>query len=167
MSDILNKIRRWTGSNTIEKEVEEEFRFHLDSLQDHYLNQGLAQHEASAATRNQFGQVEPPKQECIEISKRRQPVTRFLKALFVLLFVGGAFIRAGKVNLQVTRVGDVLMMVGVLGNLLMYVRSLSPANFSSGEKSLFWLRLFERSPRVVPPYDEKNRTPTERVISND
>jgi len=92
---------------------------------------------------------------------------RALKILFTLMFFAGVLVRVFKTELHITRLGDVLMMVAISGRLFLYVRGLSPASFLSSEKTPSPLRLIDRSQMPVPAFDEKRRTPTERVISSD
>jgi hypothetical protein len=65
---------------------------------------------------------------------------------------------------HVTRVGDVLMAVGLLGRLWLYVRSLVPSNFTSKSEESSPLRLRDDVQSLIAAYDDKKHTPVERVI---
>ena len=92
---------------------------------------------------------------------------RVLKLLFVLMFLAGVLVRVLQTELHLTHLGDVLMMVAISGRLFLYVRGLSPASFLSSDKTPWPLRLIDRPQMPVPAYDEKKRTPTERIFWSD
>jgi hypothetical protein len=163
----MTSLLAWLQDKDLEQEVDDEFQFHLDRLCERYEREGLSSQEALASSLKRFGDVDHAKSQCLEISKRSRPMRRVLKVLFLLLFFAGVFIRVLKTELHVTRLGDVLIMVAVSGQLFLYVRALSPANFLSISKTTWPLRLIDRSQAPVPAYDEKKRTPTERVISGE
>jgi len=104
----------------------------------------------------------------IEFNERNS--TFFLAWLLMLvlfLFFAGVLVRIFSPELQITRMGDVLMMVAASGRLFLYVRGLSPSNFFPGNKTRWPLRLIDGSKTPVPAFDEHKRTPTERVISGE
>ena len=129
MKDITRRIFDPSGSEAIEREVEEELRFHLDSLTEQHLQHSDTIEEARASALTRFGNVEEIKEECVEISKRKRPVTRALKSFFILTFLAGIFIRIFATELQVDRVGQMLIAIGVMGRVFLYVRDLKPAGF--------------------------------------
>jgi hypothetical protein len=61
-------------------------------------------------------------------------------------------------------VGDILIAVGILSRLWLYVRGLNPSAFLSKPESSSPLRLND-SHVLFTAYDQKKRTPVERVIS--
>jgi hypothetical protein len=87
--------------------------------------------------------------------------------MFILFFLAGVLIRILRTDLQITHMGDVLIVVAASGGLFLYVRGLAPSTFFSKQDSDFPLRLIEGSQMSVPAYDDQKRTPTERVISGD
>lgn len=165
--DAIDRISQWLENRELEMEVDEEVRFHLESLHERYLREGLSKEEADVATRRRFGDAELIKRECIEIGKRSRPMKRILKVVFLAFFLAGVLIRVFRTDLQITHMGDVLMMVAASGGLFLYVRGLAPSTFFSKEEPRSPLRLVERSQMSIPAYDEQKRTPTERVISSD
>ncbi|HXD34797.1 MAG TPA: permease prefix domain 1-containing protein [Pyrinomonadaceae bacterium] len=160
----MNRIAAWLEKRELELEVDEEFKFHLDLLCDHYEKQGLSSEEALESCLKRFGDVGRARSQCLAISRRSRPAMRILKVLFTLLFFSGVLVRVFRHELQMTHLGDVMMMVAISGHLFLYVRGLSPANFLSSNKP-GPLRLMDRSQMPVPAFDEQKRTPTERVIS--
>jgi hypothetical protein len=121
--------RRLFGSEAIEREVEEELRFHLDSLTEQHLQNAGSFEEAQASALRRFGDVEQVKDECVEISKRNRAFIRALKSLTVLIFLAGILVRIFSTELHVDRVGQMLIAIGVMGRLFLYVRGLKPAVF--------------------------------------
>ena len=165
--NTITRLLAWLEGREVELEVDEEFRFHLDLLRERYETQGLAAKAALDASLKQFGDVDRVRHQCVAISRRSRPIMRALKVVFVLMFFAGVLVRIFSPELQITRMGDVLMMVAASGRLFLYVRGLSPSNFFPGNKTRWPLRLIDGSKTPVPAFDEHKRTPTERVISGE
>ena len=127
MKDLTRKL--FNRNEEIEREVEEELRFHLEMLTEQQLQHSGTLGEARAAALRRFGNVEEVKDECVEISKRKRPFTRALKSFLVLLFLTGIFVRIFGTDLHVLRVGTMLMAIAAMGQLFLYVRGLNPAVF--------------------------------------
>jgi hypothetical protein len=128
MKDLTRRFNPGS-SDAIEREVEEELRFHLDLLTEQQLQHADTLSEARASALKRFGDIEQVKDECVEISKRNRPLTRALKSFMILTFLTGISIRIFATEFHVDRVGQLLIAVAVLGQLLLYVRSLRPAIF--------------------------------------
>lgn len=131
MKDLTRRLFNPRGSEAIEREVDEELRFHLELLTEQHLEHAGTLAEARAFALQRFGNFEEVKDECVEISKRRRPLTRVLKSFLILTFLAGLFVRIFATELHVDRVGQMLIFVGVLGRLFLYVRDLKPAVFRS------------------------------------
>jgi hypothetical protein len=129
MRDLTRKLFDPIGSEAIEREVEEELRFHLELLTEQQLEHADTLVEARASALERFGNVEQVKDQCVEISKRKHPFTRALKSLLILVFLAGVFVRIFGTDLHVLRVGQMLITVAVMGRLFLYVRGLKPAGF--------------------------------------
>ena len=129
MKDLTRRLFNPGGSETIEREVDEELRFHLELLIEQHLQHGDTLEEAKAAALRQFGNVEHVKDQCVEISERKRAFTRVLKSFMVLIFFAGIFVRIFGTELHVDRVGDMLMTIAVMGRVFLYVRGLKPAGF--------------------------------------
>ena len=128
MKDLTSRMFN-PGSEAIEREVEEELRFHLELLTEQHLQHADTLVEARASALRRFGNVEQVKDECVEISKRKHPFTRVLKSFLILTFLAGVFVRIFATEIPVDRVGQMLIAVAVMGRLLLYVRGLKPAGF--------------------------------------
>ena len=145
------------------REIEEELHFHLDRLTEENCRQDLSWEEARAKAQQRFGNLEQFRDQCVEIGRRNRPSLRALKLLVSLIFLLGILVRVFSPEYHVTRVGTILMAVGFLGRLLLYVRCLNPSSITNQVDSAP-LKLFD-SKVSIEAYDQRNRTPVERVIS--
>ena len=146
------------------REIEDELRHHLDLLTRELCRQNLPRDEARAQAEARFGNVEQIRNQCLEISMRNTPQARALKSLLILVFVAGVLVRVLGMEYHVTRMGDVLMMVGLLGRLWLHARGLNPSRFFSKPDTSSQLILSERGQEVAG-FDQSGRTPLERLIS--
>ena len=128
MRDLTRRLFNPIGSEAIEREVEEELRFHLELLTEDFQDT-VSFAEARASALKRFGNVERIKDQCVEISKRKRPFTRALKSFLILTFVAGIFVRILGTELHVSRIGQMLIAIAVMGRLFLYVRGLKPAGF--------------------------------------
>lgn len=127
---LLNIIFR----NSVEDEVDEELEFHLEMLESKFAQVGMGATEARAAALRRFGNVQRIKKQCVDISKRNSLLRRVLKVSLLLIGLAGFAIRISATELNISRMGDVLIMIAVFGRLLLYVRGLSPFTYLSGVK---------------------------------
>ena len=163
MKALTGLIQRFDGEQA-KREVDEELRFHLDLLTDEHCRRDMPVDEARATAQKRFGNVERIRDECVEISRRRHPAIRALKLFLAVIFLVGVLVRVFSPEYHLTRVGDILMAVGVLSRLLLYVRGLNPSSFISKPDDSSPLKLVDsRVPFTA--YDQSKRTPVERVIS--
>jgi hypothetical protein len=156
---------RLINSKSVELEVEEELQFHLDLLTEKYIASGISPAQAEGFANTRFGNVDLIRDQCLEISMRNSPQARALKSLLVLVFLLGLFVRIMATEYHVTRMGTVLIMLGLLGRLLLYVRGLSPSHFLSKPDASSRLVFSEHGQISVAAYDQNGRTPLERLIS--
>lgn len=163
MKDWLSRL---INSNSIEEDVDEELHFHLDLLTEKYISRGVSRGQAEDFASRRFGNVDQIRDQCLEISMRNSPQTRALKSFLVLVFVIGIFVRIMGTEYHVTRMGTILMMVGLLGRLLLYVRALKPSRFFPKPDASSRLILSEPGQMSVTAYDQGGRTPVERLISD-
>ena len=145
------------------REIEEELRFHLDRLTEENCRQDFSWDEARALAQQRFGNLEQFRDQCLEISRINRPSLRALKLFASLVFLMGILVRVFSPEYHVTRVGTILMAVGFLGRLLLYVRGLNPSSITNPAGSAP-LKLID-SKVSIEAYDQRNRTPVERVIS--
>jgi hypothetical protein len=163
---VVNRLFKPIDNEAIEREVDEELRFHLDLLTEDNLLKDMSLPEARDAALDRFGNLERIKDKCVEISKNSTPLIRALKFLMIGVFFAGVLIRVLSNQVQVTHVGDILILVAVLSRLLLYVRGWHPSGFRSTTQSSSPLRLIERAQPSVRTYERNGLTPVERVIAD-
>ena len=161
---VLTGLFQRFNNQQAKREIEDELRFHLDLLTDEHCRQAMTPDQARSKAEERFGGFELIRDECVEISTRNSLQTRALKCLLILIFLAGAMLHGLAIEYRVTRIGNLLMMIGLLGRLLVYVRGLHRSNFFSyaTDKSPLKLNISQVS---FTAYDQKMRTPVERVIS--
>jgi hypothetical protein len=123
-------LSRVISSNSVEREVEEELRFHLDLLTEKYIARGISRAEAEGFAARRFGNIQQIKVKCARIANRNRPRIRVIKSLMVLLLFSGILIRFSAVELAVKHIGDLLIAISILTRVLFYVRGLKPAKVS-------------------------------------
>jgi hypothetical protein len=131
-----------------------------------YEREGLTAEESLTRAELRFGDFAQVKEQCIQIGLRNSARTLVLKTLFTLAFFLGVLIRILGAEFQITQVGDVLIMIAVFGGLLLMGKRIRVRDFIRASEPL---RLGLRSdPQPLPPaFDEKGRTPFERVQADD
>lgn len=156
MRDLTRNLFNRTDSEAIEREVEEELRFHLELLTEQHLQNADTLEEARAAALRRFGDVEEVKDLCVEISKRRRPFIRALKSFLILTFLAGVLVRIFGTELSVDRVGHMLMIIGVMGRLFLYVRDSKPTGFRPKSDTSSPLRLNSTMKTPASLFDPNN-----------
>ena len=104
------------------------------------------------------------KNESLELSDEHKTPQLLIKVCLLIVFLFGVLIRIFIPLENFMRLADVLMMVAVLGRLFMYVRALNPARFFPKQDNSSPLSLIDKKETVVSTYDQRTRTPLERVI---
>jgi hypothetical protein len=166
MNAVNQRLFKRFDSQQIKGEVEEELRFHLELLTEALLRQHMSPEEAKAVALERFGNLEQTKDQCVEISTRNSPLRRALRSFLILVFLVGVLIRVFSPEFHLTHIGAILIAVGILGRLLLYVRGLKPSSFLSSHEDLSLLILNEEPRASFAVYDQRKRTPVERVISD-
>ena len=129
MSFVITKLLERVDRRRIACDVEDELRFHVEMLETKYTQHGMSSAEASAAAKTRFGNFEKVKNQCVEISRRSNPLRYVLKTLSILLGLTGLLIHIVNSDFKVARIGTVLISIAILSRLLLYVRGLSPSSF--------------------------------------
>jgi len=166
MKAVITRLLHRFDREVIEHQIEEELRFHLEQLTEQHLQQDMSLAEAKDAASKCFGNVEQIRDQCVEISRSNRPLIRALKSFLILVFLVGVLVRIFSTEFHLTRVGDILIAVGVLSRLLLYVHSLTPSSFLSKPETSSPLMLNEDGRASIEAYDQRKRTPVERVISD-
>jgi hypothetical protein len=160
------QLRRHFQRKPHQLEVEAELRFHLDMQTRDYENEGLANTEAMAKAELRFGDFNQIKNQCVEIATRSSAAAGIMKFVFGFSFLVGVFLRSLALQKNVTHVGDVLMMIGVSGGLLLMAKQMRARNSVSQTEPL---RLGLQPEKQFTPvaFDENGRTPFERARGGD
>jgi len=166
MRAVTRRLLTRFDRQEIECEIEEELRFHLELLTQEHLKQNMSFAAAKDAALERFGNVEQIRDQCVEISRRGHPFVRALKTLLILVFLFGVLVRVFSTESHVTRVGDTLILVAILGCLFLYVRGLNPSSFRSKPETSSPLMLNEKTQTSIMAYDHRRLTPVERVIAD-
>ena len=124
--NVLTRLFRRLDSRRAHREIEEELQFHLDLLTEEHCRQNMLWHQAQVVALKRFGNLERIKDECVRITDRNHPGLLALKWFFGFVFVMGVLVRVFSPEYHLTRMGGILMAVGVLSRLLLYVRSMNP-----------------------------------------
>lgn len=146
---------------TIETEVDEELTFHIDMQTRDYQSQGISREQSRTMAEVRFGNVSRIKKECVRIGSGKTVLIWVLDAVFMMSLMLGFLLRLFVPEMHVNRVGDVMMMIGGLGILLVYAKQCGANVFNSTSQKPLGLN--------TPPigFDEKGRTPFDRVRSDD
>lgn len=166
MKALIKGLFHRFDREVIERQIEDELRFHLELLTEHHLELNMPLPEARDAALKRFGNVEQIKEQCAEISRNNRPLIRALKFLLILVFLAGVLVRIFSPELHLTRTGDVLIFIAVMGRLFFYVRGLNPSQFTSPHANSSPLMLKDTGLTAFNAYDQSKRTPLERVISD-
>jgi hypothetical protein len=166
MKAVNGRLFKSSDGAQIKREIDEELRFHLELLTASFQQQDMSLAEAKDAALKRFGNVEQIKDQCVEISRKYHPAIRALKSFLALVFLVGVLVRVFSTESHVLHGGDILIAVGVLGRLLVYVRGLNPSSFLSKPETSSPLMLTEKSQTSIAAYDQRRRTPVERVIAD-
>jgi hypothetical protein len=161
---VTTRLLKYFDSGQIKRDIDEELRLHLELLTEALQQQDMPLAHAKDAAQERFGNVDQIRDQCIEISRRNRPALRALKSLLVMIVLTGVLVRVLGTEFHVTRLGDLLIAVGILGRLLVYVRGLNPSNFLSIPETSSPLKLNENGRRSIVAYDQSMRTPVERLI---
>src|SRR5687767_163221 len=93
MKAVIKRLFHRFDRQVIERQIEEELRFHLELLTEQHLLQDMSLPAAKDAALKRFGNVEQIKDQCVEISKSNRPLIRALKFLLILVFLLGVLVR--------------------------------------------------------------------------
>jgi hypothetical protein len=164
MKAVIRRLVHRFDREVIERQIEEELRLHLELLTEHHLQRDMSLAEARDATVKRFGNVAQIKDQCVQIRRGNGALTRVLKSFLILIFLLGILVRVTSTELGVHHLGDILILVAVSGRLFFYVRSLRPSHFPSKHDPSLMLK--SHGLTSFTAYDQKGRTPVERVISD-
>ncbi len=144
----------------LECEIDEELRFHIETQARAYEMDGFEPEEAFAKAAVRFGDVTDIKRQCVRIRQRHSVTAWVMKALFAISFLLGVVVRTLSIEANVTQVGNLLLMIGVLGLLLIFGKRVGSTIFPRDRESI---ELGLRDGVLPVSFDEQGRTPFDRV----
>ena len=106
------------------------------------------------------------KDESMEQPHQHNASSVLIKVGLFAIFLVGVLMRIFAPFENLHHLADVLMWIAVLGRLFMYVRALTPSFFLPKEESGSPLQLIEKKEPAITSYDQRTRTPLERVIED-
>jgi len=151
----------------VEREVENELRFHLELLTEENLQRGMTLKEAEEEASKRFGNIERIKNQCVEIRERNCPSMRVLKFFLIVVFLGGVLARISSADIYGKQIGNMLMAIAALGGLLLYIRGLRPFSFVPANENSLPLGLSGDEQVPFPAKTQKKSTPLERIIADE
>ena len=125
-----------SGPRQIEQEIEEELNFHLELLSQKQLQQDMSAEESRVVALKRFGDMQRIKDECVAIRKRSNPFLRALKSLLFVVFLSGLLVRMFSTSLDIRHIGDLLIALPILTELLLHVRGMGPSRLPKHQVSL-------------------------------
>ena len=162
MNKGLDLLLSRCDGKAFSRDVEEELQFHIEMQARDYEKQGLTPEESLVRAELRFGDFAEIKVRCVRIASRNSARMRAMKILFAVAFCLGVLIRVFSPEYHLTRVGDLLMMIAVSGGLLVFAKRIGATDFRT-EGSPLGLGLRDGSESMPVSFDEKGRTPFERV----
>jgi hypothetical protein len=172
-TDITRRLLWCARGAELEREIEDELRFHIEMRTQEHERRGLPPEEARAEALRRFGDYEQIKAACRQISREREfSMPAFKGFIWVMLGVGLTLRFAGGAS-QWHQVGNVLIVIAILWRLLLYLRAVQPslARINAAEQAPGAGKIFGELTSVAPasiaPRDHAGRTPVERLIADE
>lgn len=122
MTKNLRQLFRPVDPMTMQQEVEEELRFHIEMQALDFESDGLPPDAAYARATQRFGNSTKIKRECIGILVEDTRTVRVVKLLFKMSLVAGVLIKFLTSEFRQQQIGNMLIMIGVLGVLLLWAK---------------------------------------------
>jgi hypothetical protein len=126
LKEATRHLHGFSVSRKIERDIEDEFTFHLKMRTTDNMSAGMSPEEARAEAKRRFGDYDRIKGRCheIRVAEGKTPVKRTIK-LCIWLMVGlGAAVRMISTVEQVRQIGRLAITIALLWFLLLYVRAM-------------------------------------------
>ena len=158
----------------IERDIEEELRFHLEMRAQQNRASGMSGDDAETDALKRFGDYNAVKAQCNEITRDRlanSPARRILTTLVWIMLGSGITLKLLSDIPAVSQCGTVLIMISLMWRLLLYLRQNGLARREPILHSASSISLQTITPEYTHPcadhYDEHGRTPVERILSDE
>jgi hypothetical protein len=136
MQKILDLTRSRIDGAASRAEVEEELRFHLEMCARDYLSQGCSPEESQVLARERFGDLSAIKRQCVQISLRKNVRVRAMRIFCAMILVLGISVSIAAADSRIARIGQVLIIIALMGALLTLVKTVSALHLVSDKKLL-------------------------------
>jgi hypothetical protein len=136
MHNKLALIRSRFDGSALQREVEEELQFHLEMCARDYQSQGFSAEESLALATQRFGDFCAIRRQCVQISVRKSSRGKAMRAFCALLLLLGICVKMSTADFHIDRIGQVLIMIALMGALLTLVKTVSALHLVSEKKLL-------------------------------
>src|SRR5262245_52052346 len=181
MRPIETILRCLRSSTRVEREVDDELRFHIEMRARDNFAAGMTKEEAEASALRRFGNYQCVKDACCEISRERLAGMNLktIKGIIWVMLGCGLTLKIGSGIKSVAQAGEILTVIAILWRLWLYLRAAQPDEqrikaaeqmpLSILEPSVSSTRigLSEQPQKTIPARDEQGRTPVERLIADE
>lgn len=128
-TNIRDSLRAALTSSQ-DKEIDDELLFHIELTMRENVEGGMTADQAQADALGRFGDLEKVREQC-----RREHRNGLVFWLTRLSLVAGLALWASNLTSNINVLGQMIMILGVLGNLFSYVRSSSKTRLKDAEIS--------------------------------
>jgi hypothetical protein len=177
---ILKRLGLPDRGEAIDREIEDELRFHIEMRTRDNIEAGMSPEEAAADAMRRFGDFGHIRTICEEIKKERLAgVMKVIKGI-IWLMIGCGLTLKMTAGVQALRdVGDFLIVIALLWRVLIHLRQMRPDQQrikAAEQPTLSIIHTIgdfsasgpaEHPINPVPAYDNDGRTPVERLLSDD
>ncbi len=177
---ILRRLGLPDRSEAVDREIEDELRFHIELRTRDNIEAGMSPEEAEADAMRRFGDFGHIRTICEEIRKEKVAgVMKVIKGIIWLMIGCGLTLKMAAAVQTLRDVGDFLIVIALLWRVLIHLRQMRPdqqrikaveqttssithtiGDFSTGNSA-------DQSFNPVPAYDKDGRTPVERLLSDE
>ncbi|HKQ75401.1 MAG TPA: permease prefix domain 1-containing protein [Blastocatellia bacterium] len=180
IKSILRHLRSPVRNEAVNREVENELRFHLELRTRDNIAAGMSPEDAEADAMRRFGDIDRIQAVCEEIRKERLAGSMKVIKGVIYAMIGCGLTLKLVANLdQLRLVGHFLTIIGILWRLLIYLREMQPDQhrIEAAEQPALSITHtignFSASGVAEQPFnpararDKKGRTPVERLLSDE
>jgi hypothetical protein len=177
---ILRRLGLPDRSEAMEREVEDELRFHIEMRTRDNVEAGMSPEEAAADAMRRFGDFDHIRAICGEIRKERlTSVMKVIRGITWVMIGCGLTLKLTSNVGTIRDVGFFLIVIALLWRLLVHLRQTQPSqqhikaaeqaplsithtigDLSTGSQA-------EQSVNPVRAYDKDGRTPVQRMLSDE